>query len=84
MLFRSYVEYGIAQVGAWQVWRNSLQNAPQALADYRAALALGYTRPLPELFATAGARFALDDKQLLGELTELIEAQLAALEDGRL
>lgn len=72
-----YVEYGIAQVGAWQVWRNSLQNAQKALEDYRAALALGYTRPLPELYTTAGAQFALDDKRLLGDLVALLETQLA-------
>jgi oligoendopeptidase F len=75
-----YVEYGIAQVGAWQIWRNSLQDARKALADYRATLALGYTRSLPDLFAAAGARFALGDGQLLGELVTLIESQLAALE----
>lgn len=72
-----YVEYGIAQVGAWQVWRNSLQDAQAALEDYRAALALGYTRPLPELYETAGAQFALGNGRLLNELMTLIETQLA-------
>ncbi len=75
-----YVEYGIAQVGAWQVWRNSLADPAKALADYRAALALGYTRPLPELYATAGTELALGDEALLGELVALIERQLAELE----
>ncbi|MBN2471707.1 MAG: M3 family oligoendopeptidase, partial [Anaerolineae bacterium] len=75
-----YVEYGIAQVGAWQVWRNSLQDAARALADYRAALALGYTQPLPDLYRTAGARFALGDEQLLMELVTLLETHLAALQ----
>ena len=75
-----YVEYGIAQMGAWQVWRNSLTDPAQALEAYRRALALGYTRPLPELFATAGASFALGDRALMAELATLIESQLAALE----
>ena len=74
-----YVEYGIAQLGALQVWRNSLRDQAGAVAAYRGALALGGTRPLPELFAAAGARFAFD-AATVGELVGLVEEQLAALE----
>ncbi len=74
-----YVEYGLAQLGALQVWRNALADQAQALARYRAALALGYTRPLPELFQAAGARFAFD-RPTLGELVNLINTRLAQLE----
>jgi oligoendopeptidase F len=52
-----YVEYGIAQLGALQVWVNAQQDPAKALADYQAGLALGGSRPLPELFAKAGCRF---------------------------
>jgi oligoendopeptidase F len=52
-----YVEYGIAQLGALQVWANAAVDPAKALADYQAALALGGSRPLPELFARAGGRF---------------------------
>jgi oligoendopeptidase F len=52
-----YVEYGIAQLGALQVWVNARNNPTQALRDYRAGLALGGSRPLPELFARAGCQF---------------------------
>ena len=51
-----YVEYGIAQLGALQVWANSKANPAQALGDYKQALALGGSRPLPELFAAAGCK----------------------------
>ncbi len=74
-----YIEYGIAQLGALQVWRNSLRDPAAALTSYRRALALGGTRPLPELFATAGGRLAFD-AATMGELVTLIEDQLAALE----
>ncbi len=74
-----YIEYGLAQLGALQVWRNALADQAQAVADYRAALALGYTRSLPELFAAAGARFAFD-RQTVGELMALVGEQLAKLE----
>src|SRR5699024_889736 len=56
-----YIEYAIAQLGALQVWRNALQDQEKAVADYRAALALGGSRPLPELYATAGARLVFDE-----------------------
>jgi oligoendopeptidase F len=52
-----YVEYGIAQLGALQVWVNAQRDPAKALADYQAGLALGGSRPLPELFAKAGCRF---------------------------
>lgn len=59
-----YIEYGIAQLGALQVWANSKRNPSKALADYKKALALGGSRPLPELFTVAGCRFEFDAKTI--------------------
>lgn len=73
-----YIEYGLAQLGALQVWRNALADEPQALLAYRHALSLGYTRSLPELFAAAGARFAFD-RSTVRELMTLVRQQLQAL-----
>jgi oligoendopeptidase F len=70
-----YVEYGLAQMGALQLWRNAMSNQRQAVLDYRSALATGNTRPLPELFRIAGARFAFD-REMAGELASLIENYL--------
>jgi len=61
-----YIEYGIAQVAALQVWRNYRQDPAKAISDYREALALGGMRPLPELFATAGIKFDLSRQTLQG------------------
>jgi oligoendopeptidase F len=55
-----YVEYGIAQLGALQVWANSKADKANALNDYKKSLALGGSRPLPELFAAAGCKFQFD------------------------
>jgi oligoendopeptidase F len=70
-----YIEYGIAQIGALQVWRNSLENPARAVARYREALALGAVRPLPEIYSAAGAKltFDLDD---IGRLVELVESEI--------
>ena len=73
-----YVEYGLAEVGAMQVWRNALHNQAQAVADYRAALALGDTRPLPVLFQAANIRFAFD-RRTVGELMHLVSHKLEEL-----
>jgi oligoendopeptidase F len=56
-----YIEYGIAQLGALQIWQRSLTDRAGAVAAYKKALALGGSRPLPELFAAAGIRFDFGD-----------------------
>ena len=52
-----YIEYGIAQLGALQMWLKAKKDPKKALADYRTGLALGGSRPLPELYKTAGIEF---------------------------
>ncbi|MFT5196115.1 MAG: oligoendopeptidase F [Cellvibrionaceae bacterium] len=75
-----YIEYGMAQVGAMQVWRNSLdQGAEKALADYKTALGYGATKTLPELFEAAGAEFRFDVPMLSG-IAEMVQAKIAELE----
>lgn len=74
-----YVEYGLAQLGAAQVWRNALTDPAAATAAYRAALALGGTAPLPALFSAAGAKFAFDTATL-GEAVSLIERTITQLD----
>jgi oligoendopeptidase F len=67
-----YVEYGLALLGAVQVWANALKDQNSAVAAYRKALALGGTVPLPQLFAAAGAKFAFD-ADTLGSAVTLME-----------
>ncbi len=74
-----YIEYGMAQVGALQVWRNALHNQQEAVATYRDALKLGGTRSLPELYRAAGAEFRFDEA-MLRDLVGLIETTLVQLE----
>jgi len=73
-----YVEYGLAQLGAVQVWANSLKDQAEAIASYHKALALGGTVTLPELFATAGARFTFD-AETLRKAVDLIEEKIFEL-----
>jgi oligoendopeptidase F len=73
-----YIEYGLAQLGALQVWRNALSDQAGAVAAYRQALALGGTRPLPDLYAAANTRFAFDHT-IMSEMIQLLEEQLYSL-----
>jgi oligoendopeptidase F len=73
-----YIEYGIAQLGALQVWANSKHDKAKALRDYKTALALGGSKPLPELFATAGCRFQFD-AATIRPLVELTRKELQKL-----
>jgi oligoendopeptidase F len=74
-----YIEYGIAQLGALQVWANSKRNQAAALKDYKRALALGGSRPLPELFAAAGCPFDFSRKTI-APLMQLTREELGRLD----
>mgnify|MGYP001273020534 CR=1 FL=1 len=73
-----YVEYGIAQLGALQVWLNSQRDYEQAVAFYRNGLALGGSRPLPELFEAAGCKFDFSEKTLR-PLVDAVMEEIARL-----
>lgn len=73
-----YVEYGIAQIGALQIWLKSKEDRQAALAAYKRGLALGGSRPLPQLFAEAGCEFAFD-RETLRPLVAMLRRELAAL-----
>lgn len=69
-----YVEYGLAQLGAVQVWANALKDPARALAGYKQALSLGGTRALAELYEAAGARLAFDAETLARAVATVEEA----------
>jgi oligoendopeptidase F len=52
-----YIEYGIAQLGAIGGWKQYKENKENALNNYIAALSLGGTRTLPELYEAAHLKF---------------------------
>ena len=75
-----YIEYGIAQLGALQVWANSKNNSSKALADYKAALALGGSRPLPKLFEHCNIRFDLS-RNTVAPMADLLRKELNTLKN---
>lgn len=73
-----YIEYGIAQLGAIGLWMQYKQNPTKALDNYIAALSLGGTRTLPELYAAAGLEFNLSPAYIQ-KLADFVNGELQAL-----
>lgn len=74
-----YVEYGIAQLGALQIWSNFKQDSVSALRNYHDGLTLGGSRPLPELFRTAGCQFDFSTATVR-PLVQLLRQELETLQ----
>ena len=74
-----YIEYGIAQLGALQVWANSKSDKQGSLNSYKKALTLGGSCPLPELFAAAGCKFDFS-RNTIAPLARDVRNELAKLE----
>lgn len=68
-----YIEYGIAQLGALQIWRRAQRDRKGAVGAYRRALAIGGARPLPELFAAAEISFDFREGTLAPLMNEIRE-----------
>jgi oligoendopeptidase F len=74
-----YVEYGLAQLGAVQIFGNALKDQKKAVADYRKALSQGGMVTLPELFQSANAKFGFDST-ILKTAVDLMEKVIGELE----
>ena len=59
-----YIEYGIAELGALQVFANFKKDPEKAFADLFAAESLGSSKPLSELFAKANIHFDFSPKTI--------------------
>jgi oligoendopeptidase F len=74
-----YIEYGIAQLGALQLWLQSIEKGEStAVESYIRALSLGGSKPLPELFASAGLVFDFG-ADTVKRLADRVHAELAKL-----
>lgn len=73
-----YIEYAIAQLGAIAVWKNYKENPQRALEQYLAALALGYTKPMNEIYETAGIKFDFS-VDYVNELAVFVKEELEKL-----
>jgi len=73
-----YIEYGMAQLGAIAVWRNYKTNPQKTIEQYKAALSLGYTVGIKDIYAAAGIKFDFS-KAYVKELIDFVFDELKAL-----
>jgi oligoendopeptidase F len=73
-----YIEYGIAQLGALAIWKNSITDFKGTIENYKKALSFGYTKTLPDLYKSAGIKFDLSETYL-AELVEFVKLELKQL-----
>ncbi|MEY5048976.1 MAG: hypothetical protein RLZZ175_2335 [Bacteroidota bacterium] len=73
-----YIEYGMAQLGAIAVWKNFKENPTKAIAQYKEALALGYSKSIKDVYATAGVKFDFS-ANYIKELMDFVQAELEEL-----
>jgi len=73
-----YIEYAIAQLGAIAIYKNYKEDPAKALKQYLDALALGYTKPMNEIYETAGIKFDFS-VDYVAELASFIKNELAKL-----
>jgi len=74
-----YIEYAIAQLGAIAIYKNYKENPNKALQQYLDALALGYTKPMNEIYETAGIKFDFS-VDYVEELAAFIKNELSLLD----
>jgi oligoendopeptidase F len=73
-----YIEYGIAQMGALQLWRAAQVDPAATLSRYKRFLSLGGTASLPELYAAAGVTLVFDVDSMQ-PLVDAVEERLEVL-----
>jgi oligoendopeptidase F len=73
-----YIEYAIAQLGAIAIWKNYKENPEKALKQYLSALSLGYSRPINEIYETAGIKFDFS-VHYIHELASFVKDELNKL-----
>jgi oligoendopeptidase F len=75
-----YIEYGLAQIGALQIWYQYDRDPKGTVEKYLYALSLGYLRTVPEIYEAAGVKFFFDPKDL-DEIFRFIVSHLKKVRD---
>lgn len=74
-----YIEYGIAQLGALQIYRRFVENPDKALQGYMAGLKLGASCSIPDVWRAMGIEFDFSQKAIQG-LMDFVMQELNKLE----
>ncbi len=69
-----YIDYAIAQVGAWQLWVQSIKDKDAAMKNYLHLCKLGGTLPLKEFFKSGNLKLPFEPgvlKELMNEVLKI-------------
>jgi len=70
-----YIEYAMAQMGAIAIWREYRNDPSATIKRYKKALALGYTKPIPDIYREAGIEFSFN-REYLKRLMAFVQGEL--------
>lgn len=70
-----YIEYAIAQLGAIAIYRNYKKNPVKTIQQYKNFLKIAYSKPVAEVYKTAGIKFDFSEKYV-SELMEFLKKEL--------
>lgn len=73
-----YIEYGIAQLGAFGVWKNCKEDFDKGLTQYLEALRLGYSASISTVYATAGVKFDFSEANIKS-LVSFVDKEMQAI-----
>jgi oligoendopeptidase F len=73
-----YIEYGMALIGAIQLWMHAKKDLQKTANDFQSALTLGASVSLPALYQTAGIQFRFDE-EILGKITAAMMQEIQTL-----
>jgi len=73
-----YIEYGIAQLGALQVYRNFVKDNESGLHGYIKGLKMGNSKPMPEVWENMGIKFDFS-AETITNLMEFVKEELDKL-----
>lgn len=69
-----YIEYAYAQLGAIAMYKQYKEDPTKAIANYKKALSLGYTKTIGEVFTAAGIKFDFS-QAYISEMMNFLKAE---------
>lgn len=70
-----YIDYAIAQIGAWQLWTLSERDHEKAMESYLKLCQLGGTLPLKDFFKVGGLKLPFEKGMLKPLVEEILDIQ---------
>ena len=74
-----YIEYGIAQLGALQVYRNFVENNQKGLDGYIRGLKMGNSKPISQVWENMDIKFDFS-AETIKELMDFVQSELDKLD----